>query len=315
MVHSGLAVVRRLFFFQAEDGIRDIGVTGVQTCALPIFLPAALELYLPTVSYTYAEQAQERHGNEIRRAAYGRGGLPHEPSAALRQDVDRQARRPGKLCQLVVLLRIAVGGVVLERCRSLGLVELGFPLQGSRYGSPAVVFTLPLIAVETGPPEERVNPFRIRPGPEREHRAQRQIRLAVAVVAVVLVAACVSGPQPPEPLPVVGRSGLHDDLLVRESGIRRRAESGAPVGARLLPEHAAPEKQKSLLSLLDRARRAFQVPPAHSEVPAPIVDFDLPLAVAPVRQGGPREDVDAGPGGRHLGVAVQFFDDLARPRL
>src|ERR1035437_9260362 len=23
-------------FFQAEDGIRDIGVTGVQTCALPI---------------------------------------------------------------------------------------------------------------------------------------------------------------------------------------------------------------------------------------------------------------------------------------
>ena len=27
-----------LFFFQAEDGIRDIGVTGVQTCALPIYV-------------------------------------------------------------------------------------------------------------------------------------------------------------------------------------------------------------------------------------------------------------------------------------
>src|SRR5699024_12013166 len=26
------------FFFQAEDGIRDRNVTGVQTCALPIFL-------------------------------------------------------------------------------------------------------------------------------------------------------------------------------------------------------------------------------------------------------------------------------------
>src|SRR3712207_8634179 len=26
-----------MMFFQAEDGIRDIGVTGVQTCALPIF--------------------------------------------------------------------------------------------------------------------------------------------------------------------------------------------------------------------------------------------------------------------------------------
>src|SRR5258707_9154673 len=28
--------MRLFFFFQAEDGIRDIGVTGVQTCALPI---------------------------------------------------------------------------------------------------------------------------------------------------------------------------------------------------------------------------------------------------------------------------------------
>src|SRR3712207_5655319 len=31
-------VYRFLFFFQAEDGIRDIGVTGVQTCALPIWV-------------------------------------------------------------------------------------------------------------------------------------------------------------------------------------------------------------------------------------------------------------------------------------
>src|SRR5690606_40506125 len=29
------------FFFQAEDGIRDFHVTGVQTCALPIFLNIA----------------------------------------------------------------------------------------------------------------------------------------------------------------------------------------------------------------------------------------------------------------------------------
>src|SRR5205085_4692772 len=27
-----------IFFFQAEDGIRDLTVTGVQTCALPIFI-------------------------------------------------------------------------------------------------------------------------------------------------------------------------------------------------------------------------------------------------------------------------------------
>src|SRR5256885_9339361 len=29
------------FFFQAEDGIRDYKVTGVQTCALPIYVVAA----------------------------------------------------------------------------------------------------------------------------------------------------------------------------------------------------------------------------------------------------------------------------------
>src|SRR3712207_7010828 len=34
------------FFFQAEDGIRDIGVTGVQTCALPIFPAVPLHSWL-----------------------------------------------------------------------------------------------------------------------------------------------------------------------------------------------------------------------------------------------------------------------------
>src|SRR2546430_10050201 len=34
-------VVGVLFFFQAEDGIRDLTVTGVQTCALPISEAAA----------------------------------------------------------------------------------------------------------------------------------------------------------------------------------------------------------------------------------------------------------------------------------
>src|SRR5256885_3447985 len=33
-MHSGVHTI--FFFFQAEDGIRDYKVTGVQTCALPI---------------------------------------------------------------------------------------------------------------------------------------------------------------------------------------------------------------------------------------------------------------------------------------
>src|SRR5204862_7661018 len=36
------------FFFQAEDGIRDLYVTGVQTCALPILDCRVLQTNLPT---------------------------------------------------------------------------------------------------------------------------------------------------------------------------------------------------------------------------------------------------------------------------
>src|SRR5205085_3949026 len=34
------------FFFQAEDGIRDLTVTGVQTCALPISASSSVRLFL-----------------------------------------------------------------------------------------------------------------------------------------------------------------------------------------------------------------------------------------------------------------------------
>src|SRR3989449_3280748 len=38
------------FFFQAEDGIRDVAVTGVQTCALPIFPGQDLEPFDPALA-------------------------------------------------------------------------------------------------------------------------------------------------------------------------------------------------------------------------------------------------------------------------
>src|SRR5260370_11016925 len=40
------------FFFQAEDGIRDSSVTGVQTCALPI-LGMEVELLSPSPLHCY----------------------------------------------------------------------------------------------------------------------------------------------------------------------------------------------------------------------------------------------------------------------
>src|SRR5690606_41254042 len=59
-----------LFFFQAEDGIRDFHVTGVQTCALPICLvedvgPESLEKL---------EASLERDRPELLKALY-----PYEP--------------------------------------------------------------------------------------------------------------------------------------------------------------------------------------------------------------------------------------------
>src|SRR2546429_3470606 len=50
------------FFFQAEDGIRDVAVTGVQTCALPISALAALARWgrqaLPTRPFGHDAHAK-----------------------------------------------------------------------------------------------------------------------------------------------------------------------------------------------------------------------------------------------------------------
>src|SRR2546430_8879744 len=49
--HVGVGCVSFLFFFfQAEDGIRDLTVTGVQTCALPISAAVAVLLGLLSVT-------------------------------------------------------------------------------------------------------------------------------------------------------------------------------------------------------------------------------------------------------------------------
>src|SRR5256885_5138427 len=47
------AIGNAFFFFQAEDGIRDYKVTGVQTCALPISTASALRYRsAPSLSYS-----------------------------------------------------------------------------------------------------------------------------------------------------------------------------------------------------------------------------------------------------------------------
>src|SRR5690606_40658853 len=41
------------FFFQAEDGIRDFHVTGVQTCALPILVVVGTASVIDAIEHNY----------------------------------------------------------------------------------------------------------------------------------------------------------------------------------------------------------------------------------------------------------------------
>src|SRR3712207_4552913 len=52
------------FFFQAEDGIRDIGVTGVQTCALPI-LPKHIVTIEDPIEYLHTDDKSIINQREV----------------------------------------------------------------------------------------------------------------------------------------------------------------------------------------------------------------------------------------------------------
>src|SRR2546430_8123009 len=75
------------FFFQAEDGIRDLTVTGVQTCALPISSLARS-----------ARSPRRRPDRNPGRAADGSGGrrLRAGRSAGREARPDEHRRSPGR---------------------------------------------------------------------------------------------------------------------------------------------------------------------------------------------------------------------------
>src|SRR2546426_8822866 len=87
------------FFFQAEDGIRDYKVTGVQTCALPI-LPSTTtpEPHTPAMLWIQHRQLDPEHRRSM---GFGRRGGWHGLRAAKsrRRIYRSEERRVGKECR------------------------------------------------------------------------------------------------------------------------------------------------------------------------------------------------------------------------
>src|SRR5205823_10304359 len=90
------------FFFQAEDGIRDKLVTGVQTCALPISSKeeppgSSRRLGLQAASSTAAPGAG-RAGTRQRRSPV-RFSVTGSPRSSSSRAVRSEERRVGKECR------------------------------------------------------------------------------------------------------------------------------------------------------------------------------------------------------------------------
>src|SRR2546429_5439437 len=86
------------FFFQAEDGIRDVAVTGVQTCALPISFPGKWDQDGDRQYGSYKQDTENRGGQKqtapnpdsvVRHDLLVASGVPHRS----------EERRVGKECR------------------------------------------------------------------------------------------------------------------------------------------------------------------------------------------------------------------------
>src|SRR5439155_4445082 len=94
-----LLLIYFFFFFQAEDGIRDGHVTGVQTCALPISLAAASAE--AEAAQHDIEEASELGDHKAMAAAYKRLSRAEVNVARLEDGKTQRSeeRRVGKECR------------------------------------------------------------------------------------------------------------------------------------------------------------------------------------------------------------------------
>src|SRR5690606_40876624 len=89
------------FFFQAEDGIRDFHVTGVQTCALPIWLAHAaigLVFYFYVGDFDRAPDSSEKERSTSVDPVDG-AFAKYSTSHAKNESKRSEERRVGKECR------------------------------------------------------------------------------------------------------------------------------------------------------------------------------------------------------------------------
>src|SRR5207249_5122080 len=88
------------FFFQAEDGIRDRNVTGVQTCALPISSLSAHSSYAGILSEPFLRSLAASGPGGRRAAVPVFGGLVSRIGhAVVTAHIRSEERRVGKECR------------------------------------------------------------------------------------------------------------------------------------------------------------------------------------------------------------------------
>src|SRR5438034_11566748 len=85
------------FFFQAEDGIRDHCVTGVQTCALPISLPAQPDPGLRPSLRTADQRWLPAHHWPEPVSRWGRQSFGRESGPHTAPEKAAPGRSPGKI--------------------------------------------------------------------------------------------------------------------------------------------------------------------------------------------------------------------------
>src|SRR5690606_40364339 len=86
-----------IFFFQAEDGIRDFHVTGVQTCALPICLITGADTAHDGLVMTYSvEQLRDAVARDLESLLNSRSVVDFEAPDTTHWVRRSEERRVGK---------------------------------------------------------------------------------------------------------------------------------------------------------------------------------------------------------------------------